>query len=165
MIIINTKVLRYITQTKALKMNGLQWLVWPWAYDQVGSLMDGWGSGAYEMRQYTHLANATISKNISYNILQILSLYFREAPFWKAIRVCGHCLFSMFNYIHVITLDFQNKIPWLKCTFAIVQYIIECVHDDAWLERWCKNCSDDLSESLQFLCQIWLDVHYFIHFV
>ena len=59
-------------------MNGLQWLVWPWAYDQVGSLMDGWGSGAYEMRQYTHLANATISKNISYNILQILSLYFRE---------------------------------------------------------------------------------------
>ena len=104
MIIINTKVLRYITQTKALKMNGLQWLVWPWAYDQVGSLMDGWGSGAYEMRQYTHLANATISKNISYNILQILSLYFREAPFWKAIRVCGHCLFSTFNYIHVITL-------------------------------------------------------------
>ena len=104
MIIINTKVLRYITQTKALKMNGLQWLVWPWAYDQVGSLMDGWGSGAYEMRQYTHLANATISKNISYNILQILSLYFREAPFWKAIRVCGHWLFSTFNYIHVITL-------------------------------------------------------------
>ena len=98
MIIINTKVLRYITQTKALKMNGLQWLVWPWAYDQVGSLMDGWGSGAYEMRQYTHLANATISKNISYNILQILSLYFREAPFWKAIRVCGHCQFSTFNY-------------------------------------------------------------------
>ena len=81
--------------------------------------MDGWGCGAYEMRQYTHLANATISKNVSYNILQILSLQFREAP-----QKSDPCMWALsVQHIQLHTCD-HSGLRQMPNIYAFQQFLL-----------------------------------------